>query len=91
MRRPAMLVRFPSWRAPRRSWPPILPEAVTDYPELADDDDGRAEATRLEELRILATERHAEARLIAGATDGLVVDLASWPKSTRCASVCRAS
>ena len=46
------------------------------YPELADDDDGRAEATRLEELRILATERHAEARLIAGATDGLVVDLA---------------
>ena len=47
------------------------------YPELADDDDGRAEATRLEELRILATERHAEARLIAGATDGLVVDLAA--------------
>ena len=37
MRRPAMLVRFPSWRAPRRSWPPIHPEAVTDYPELADD------------------------------------------------------
>ena len=32
-----MLVRFPSWRAPRRSSPPILPEAVTDYPELADD------------------------------------------------------
>ena len=47
------------------------------YPELADDDDGRAEATRLEELRILATERHAEARLIAGATDGLVVELAA--------------
>jgi uncharacterized protein DUF4231 len=37
MRRPAMLVRFPSWRAPRRSSPPIIPEAVTDYPELADD------------------------------------------------------
>jgi Protein of unknown function (DUF4231) len=37
MRRPALLVRFPSWRAPRRSWPPITPEAVTDYPELADD------------------------------------------------------
>jgi len=32
-----MLVRFPSWRAPRRSAPPIIPEAVTDYPELADD------------------------------------------------------
>jgi hypothetical protein len=37
MRRPALLVRFPSWRPPQRSWPPITPDAVTDYPELADD------------------------------------------------------
>jgi hypothetical protein len=37
MRRPALLVRLPSLRGPRRSAPPIMPEAVTDYPELADD------------------------------------------------------
>jgi len=47
------------------------------YPELADDDDGRAEAARLEELRILARERLAEARLLRGDTDGLVADLAA--------------
>ena len=37
MRRPALLVRFPLWRPPRESPPPVVPEAVTDYPELADD------------------------------------------------------
>jgi predicted ATPase/DNA-binding SARP family transcriptional activator len=47
------------------------------YPELADDDAGRAEATRLEELRTVARERQAEALLARGATDGLVVDLAA--------------
>ena len=47
------------------------------YPELADVDDGRVEAARLEELRVLSLERLAEARLAEGATEGLVVDLAA--------------
>ena len=47
------------------------------YPELADVDDGRAESTRLDELRIRAVEARAERRLAAGATDGLVVELAA--------------
>jgi hypothetical protein len=37
MRRPALLVRFPSLRAPRASRPPIAPKVADDYPELADD------------------------------------------------------
>jgi Protein of unknown function (DUF4231) len=37
MRRPALLVRFPSLRAPRTSWPAVEPKTGTDYPELADD------------------------------------------------------
>jgi hypothetical protein len=37
VRRPALLARFPSLRAPRTSWPPIAPKAADDYPELADD------------------------------------------------------
>ena len=45
------------------------------FPELADVDDGRAESTRLDELRIRAVETRAESRLSAGATDGLVVEL----------------
>jgi hypothetical protein len=36
-RRPALLMRFPSWRAPRPSWPPIAPGKAADYPALADD------------------------------------------------------
>ncbi len=47
------------------------------YPELVDVDDGRAEAARLEELRTTAAEARAEARLKAGATDGLVADIAT--------------
>ncbi len=47
------------------------------FPELADVDDGLAESTRLDELRIRAVEARAEARLSAGATDGLVVELAA--------------
>lgn len=45
------------------------------YPELDDAELGRAETTRLEELRIRAREAIAEARLAAGDTDGLVGDL----------------
>ena len=37
MRRPALLVRFPSLRSPRTSWPAITPKTAADYPELADD------------------------------------------------------
>ena len=57
------------------------------YPELADDDDGRAEATRLEELRIL---RDGAAR--RGAPDRRARRTVSWSTwrpwsmSTRCAS-----
>ena len=47
------------------------------YPELADTDAGRAEGGRLDELRTAATERRAESRLAAGATDGLVAELAA--------------
>jgi predicted ATPase/DNA-binding SARP family transcriptional activator len=47
------------------------------YPELADTDDGRAEAARLDDLRIAAREATAEARLQAGRADGLVADLAA--------------
>jgi hypothetical protein len=37
MRRPALLVRFPSLRAPRTSWPVVAPKTAADFPELADD------------------------------------------------------
>jgi hypothetical protein len=37
MRRPALLVRFPSLRTPRTSWPPIAPKTADDYPDLAVD------------------------------------------------------
>ena len=47
------------------------------YPELDDVDDGRGESTRLDELRIRAVEMRAEARLAAGVTDGLIVELAT--------------
>lgn len=39
MGRPAILRRFPSWRAPRQSWPVIPAERRSDYPSLADDID----------------------------------------------------
>ncbi|HEU5081992.1 MAG TPA: BTAD domain-containing putative transcriptional regulator, partial [Acidimicrobiales bacterium] len=44
-------------------------------PELADVDDGRAEAMRLDELRLRAREVLAEHRLARGDTDGLVAEL----------------
>ncbi len=47
------------------------------YPELDEVDDGRGESTRLDELRIRAVEMRAEARLAAGVTDGLIVELAT--------------
>jgi predicted ATPase/DNA-binding SARP family transcriptional activator len=47
------------------------------YPEMADVDDGRAEAVRLEELRLRAIEMRAECRLAVGDTDGLAADLAA--------------
>jgi predicted ATPase/DNA-binding SARP family transcriptional activator len=47
------------------------------FPELGDVDDGRAESTRLAELRIQAREVCAEQRLAEGATDGLVAELTS--------------
>jgi predicted ATPase/DNA-binding SARP family transcriptional activator len=47
------------------------------FPELGDVDDGRAEATRLAELRVRAREACAEQRLARGATDGLVAELTS--------------
>lgn len=47
------------------------------YPELADVDDGRAEAMRLAELRFRALELRAEWRLGAGETEGLVAELAA--------------
>jgi pentatricopeptide repeat protein len=47
------------------------------YPELDDVDDGRAEAIRLDELRVRAEERRAEWRLATGDTDGLIVQLAA--------------
>jgi predicted ATPase/DNA-binding SARP family transcriptional activator len=46
------------------------------YPELVDVDDGRAEAVRLEELRVRALEVRAECRLAAGDVDGVVPELA---------------
>ena len=46
------------------------------YPELDDVDDGRAEAVRLDELRVRAVEVRAECRLAAGDTDGLAGELA---------------
>lgn len=45
------------------------------YPELDGVDDARAEATRLDELRVRALEARAERRLARGATDGLVAEL----------------
>jgi predicted ATPase/DNA-binding SARP family transcriptional activator len=47
------------------------------YPELGDVDDGRAESTRLEELRLWAFEARAEGRLAVGVTEGLVAELAA--------------
>ena len=47
------------------------------YPELDDVDDGRAEAVRLAELRIRATEELAAVRIAAGATDDLITELAA--------------
>lgn len=45
------------------------------YPELDDVDDGRAEAMRLEDLRVRAREARAEACLARGETDDLVAEL----------------
>ena len=45
------------------------------YPELDDVDGGRAEAVRLDELRLRAVEVRAEWRLAAGDIDGAVVEL----------------
>ena len=56
------------------------------YPELDDIDDGRAEAARLDELRIRAREVRADARLALGDTDGLVAELVAWPTTNPCAS-----
>ena len=47
------------------------------YPELADVDDGRAEAVRLDDLRTRAREARAERRLARGDTDGLVAELSA--------------
>jgi predicted ATPase/DNA-binding SARP family transcriptional activator len=47
------------------------------YPELDDTDDGRAETTRLSDLRAHAREVRAELRLASGDTDGLVTELAA--------------
>ena len=47
------------------------------YPELDDVDDGRAEAVRLAELRVRATEERAAVRIAAGATDDLITELAA--------------
>ena len=47
------------------------------YPELDDVDGGRAEAVRLAELRIRATEVRAAVRIAAGATDDLITELAA--------------
>jgi len=37
VRRPALLVRFPSLRTRPQSWPVVLPDAAAAYPTLADD------------------------------------------------------
>ena len=37
MRAPALLIRFPSLRAPRTSWPAVPTQSAADHPELADD------------------------------------------------------
>lgn len=64
------------------SWPERV-DAILDgwqgaaYPELADVDDGRIEAMRLEELRTRAVEARAEHRLQAGDTAGLVAELSA--------------
>ncbi len=47
------------------------------YPELDDMDEGRAEAGRLDELRVRAREVRAERRLAAGGADDLIVELAA--------------
>jgi predicted ATPase/DNA-binding SARP family transcriptional activator len=47
------------------------------YAELDDVDDGRAEASRLDELRVRALEARAEGRLASGAADELVTQLAA--------------
>ena len=47
------------------------------YPELADVDSGRVEAMGLAEVRVRAAEARAERRLAAGATDGLIAELAA--------------
>jgi len=47
------------------------------YPELDDVDDGRAEATRLGELRVRALETRAEARLAAGEGGDVAAELAA--------------
>lgn len=46
------------------------------YPELADVDDGRAEASRLDELRVAAQELRADCLLAAGEVDAVVPELA---------------
>ena len=60
--------RRPAHRGPR-AW------RGAPYPELADTDAGRAEAGRLDELRIRAVEARADALLRAGAADDLVGEL----------------
>lgn len=45
------------------------------YPELAELDDGRIEAERLEELRLVATERRAELRIAAGTAEEVNAEL----------------
>ena len=45
------------------------------YPELGEVDDGRAEAARLDDVRVRLIEARAERRLASGATDGLVAEL----------------
>jgi predicted ATPase/DNA-binding SARP family transcriptional activator len=47
------------------------------YPDLDDVDDGRAEAVRLDELRVRAVEARSERRLAAGASDELIAELAA--------------
>ncbi len=47
------------------------------YPELADIEDGRAEAQRLDDLRVRALEARAQWRLARGDTDGLVAELSA--------------
>ena len=61
------------------------------YPELDDVDDGRAEAVRLDELRIRAREARAERRLAAGRRPtAWSPSWPRWPTRSRCASGPRA-